>query len=454
MKYNHIVSYVTERPWAIREEKLRAIADILALRASGLTLTLQEIEARIGERREPVATPSGPTSIAVLPIFGVLSHRMNMMSDISGGTSTERISEQIRELAADPTIEHIVLDIDSEGGIIEGIPELWQAIFEARKQKNITAISNAMAASAAYWLGSAATEFVATPSGSVGSIGVFHLHMEQSKAIEEEGIVVTITRQPELKSEGNPFEPLSQGAKDHIQQRVDEAYGMFVRDVAKGRGVKVSEVRENYGQGRMLGVKDAFEAGMIDKIETLDQVLRRLTGGQAGKKRSMRAEESTGQMVLDDSDITNADGLHAEPGETPPDGGVVPQSISEELAPEDTAWEEPAAGDFTDNSREGCSDEEKNRIARHYAWAPEMPPVGFGDLALPHHRPSDGYVVPNAVRKAKSELSQTQKIPDADKPMVEAHLDGHMKKIEQDRERRQGKIWLWIERQRLRLMES
>lgn len=299
MRYERIVNYITDRPWAILEEKLHAIGDLIALRASGLTLTEQEVQARIGETREGSTQTEG--AIAVVPIFGVMSHRMNMLSAYSGGTSTELLAAKIRQLAGDASIQAIVLDIDSEGGMVEGVPELWSTIYKARGEKRIIAVANAMAASAAYYVASAAEEIVATPSGSVGSIGVLHIHMEVSKAAEAAGIKYTITRAGEHKAELNPYEPLSDDAQEYIQGRVDEAYEMFVRDVAKGRGVKVAEVRKNYGQGRMLSAKNALEAGMIDRIATLDEVLSKLVGQQ--RKKAMRAEDTFHISVAPDDSI-------------------------------------------------------------------------------------------------------------------------------------------------------
>jgi len=223
-------------------------------------------------------------SVAVVPVMGVISHRANMLTEFSGGTSTEILAQDIRQLASDGSIETIVLDIDSEGGNVEGVPELWKTIYEARQKKTVVAVANAMAASAAYHIGSAATEFVATPSGSVGSIGVFHVHADESKAIEEAGIKLTITKAG--KTEGNPFEPLADEGKDFIQSRVDEAYSTFVRDVAKGRGVPVGDVRNGYGEGRLLGAKEALDLGMIDRIATLDETIGRYAS--TARKRSNR----------------------------------------------------------------------------------------------------------------------------------------------------------------------
>jgi signal peptide peptidase SppA len=298
MKYPRIVSYVCDRPWAILEEKLQAIAEFVSLYANGFTLTPKDVEARVGEKKSRQGRTKG--AVAVVPVMGVLSHRANMLSDISGGTSTEVLAQDIRMLAANDSIASIILDIDSEGGNVEGITELWKEIYDARQQKNVVAVANAMAASAAYWIGSAATEFVATPSGSVGSIGVLHVHAEESKALEDAGIKLTVTKAGKYKGEGMPFEPLSDDAKDFIQGRVDEAYSMFVKDVAKGRDVPVAEVRKGYGQGRLLGAKEAKDLGMIDRIATLDETVSRLASKGADRVVTI-AEAQEAEIVAQEA---------------------------------------------------------------------------------------------------------------------------------------------------------
>jgi signal peptide peptidase SppA len=290
MNYPRIISYITEQPWAILESKAVAIMELMALREAGLTLTQQEIEARIGQpkKREPKGG-----SIAVLPVMGVLSHRMNLLNEVSGGTSTERLTKDFRQFVGDDTVGAIVLDIDSEGGVIDGIPELAAEIYRSRGTKPIVAVANSMAASAAYYIASAADEIVVTPSGSVGSIGVMHIHAEQSQRAEKEGVKFTVTKAGKYKGEGNPFEPLSEEAEEYIQKTVDKCYEMFVKDVARSRGVGAAEVRNGFGEGRMVLAKDAKQLGMVDRIETLDETLARLST-ESGRSRAMRAEAVAG----------------------------------------------------------------------------------------------------------------------------------------------------------------
>jgi hypothetical protein len=112
--------------------------------------------------------------------------------------------------------------------------------------------------------------------------------------------------------------------------------------------------------------------------------------------------------------------------------GVSPSSVSSEKADENTPWSAPSLKDFTDKSWGDLTASEKSNIGRHYAWAAEMPPATFGDLKLPHHQASNGYVVWNGVRAAMGALLGARggvSIPSADKSAVHAHLSGHYKQF-------------------------
>jgi archaellum component FlaF (FlaF/FlaG flagellin family) len=108
--------------------------------------------------------------------------------------------------------------------------------------------------------------------------------------------------------------------------------------------------------------------------------------------------------------------------------GVVPKNISTKKAPEDEEWSAPTLSDFTDKTWKDLSDDEKNNIAEHYAWAKEMPPINFGDLKLPHHRPSDGAVVWAAVANAAARLNQTN-LPSGIIDKVKSHIEEHYKQF-------------------------
>src|SRR3990167_6451821 len=204
MKYQHIIAEIFRKPWAILPEKLRIMADLVKMRSQGEKLSEEQIRERIGAAVRK--SPRTVGAVAVLPIHGVISHRINVMSDISGGTSIERLTAQFREALANPDVKTLVFDVDSPGGAVDGVPELASEIFEARGRKKMIAVASTMAASAAYWLASAADELVVTPSGEVGSIGVFAMHEDWSKWLDQEGIKVSLISAGKFKTEGNPWE--------------------------------------------------------------------------------------------------------------------------------------------------------------------------------------------------------------------------------------------------------
>lgn len=289
MKYARVIEYVASSLWAITEQKMAEIVEVLAFRASGQAFTAEELQARIGGGVEaPVSSRSG--AVAIIPIRGTIAHRMGGMEDMSGGVSCEAISRMLRAAVADTSVGSIVLDIDSPGGTVTGLQELAAEIRAAREQKRIVAVANGLMASAAYWLGSQASEVVAIPSGEVGSIGVVMPHKDISAALEKEGIKVRVFRSSKHKWAGNPFEPLSDEQAAEIKERVDAAGAQFDKDVAAGRGVSLATVRAGYGEGRVLDAKAAKAAGLIDRIATMDETIARLIGRKVSVSGGARAE--------------------------------------------------------------------------------------------------------------------------------------------------------------------
>ena len=197
-----------------------------------------------------------------------------------------------REALADETVSQILLDIDSPGGSVYGVGELAAEIYAARSAKPIVAVSNSLAASAAYWIGSAASEFYVTPGGEVGSIGVWQAHEDWSKALDEAGVKTTLISAGKFKVEGNPYEPLSQEARDFMQLRTDEYYSAFTKAVAKGRGVGIDAVRSGMGQGRVLGADAALAENMVDGIATFDEVVKKMQRAAKPARSALKAAQN------------------------------------------------------------------------------------------------------------------------------------------------------------------
>lgn len=298
MKYAHILLAVASEFWAIDPNKLDQIVAFLALQASGEKLSSEEIQARISKQAErDVARQDG--AVAILPLRGVIANRMSLMNDISGGTSSEGFGRMFDAAVADPGVKAIVIDVDSPGGVVNGVDELSSKIFGARGTKPIISHVNAYSASAAYWISTAADEMVLSPTAEVGSIGVMGVHDDISAALEQAGIKKTMITAGKFKGEGFPYGPLSEEALAHRQEKVDAYYDQFVRALARNRNVSLSTVREDFGQGRMVMAERAVELGMADSIATLQDTVKRFApvSSTAEKKKFPAAREKRALMI-------------------------------------------------------------------------------------------------------------------------------------------------------------
>ena len=219
------------------------------------------------------------TEVAVIPLRGTITPRGSFFSLLfGGGGGLQAFRDQFRQAMADGNVSAVVLDIDSPGGLIDLVQETADEVRGARGGKPIVAIANTCCASAAYWIGSQADEFVITPSGQAGSIGVFMVHEDISRLEAAMGIKTTIISAGEHKTDGNPYEPLSKSAKQAFQNEVDDLYAMFTDAVAAGRGVTAQAVRAGYGRGRSVLAEEAVRIGLADRVETFEQVMSRLGG--------------------------------------------------------------------------------------------------------------------------------------------------------------------------------
>lgn len=272
------LSRAAMEPWLILPEQLAVISEIVARYFSGEKFSAEEVELRTNGGKRPAERIAG--DVAVLPLFGTIFPRANLFTDVSGATSAEMFGKRFDALMKDPEIGAIVLDVDSPGGQAPGIEELGQKIYQARGRKPIVAVANHLMASAAYWIGTAADEVVATPSAEVGSVGAYAIHEDLSAAMEKEGVKVSVFKAGRYKAELNPYEPLSDEARTRVQEMLDEVHGQFVAAVAKHRGESEDRVRSDFGEGRLVSSRKAVELGMADRVATLEEVVEGLRRGE------------------------------------------------------------------------------------------------------------------------------------------------------------------------------
>lgn len=277
-RYAHVVGFCVSHPWSVMPEMLPVIAGILAKRMAGIEADRSEIEAALVNRKNLPQPRAG--SIGIIPVYGVIGPRMNLLSEMSGGTTFEKLSGQLREAMANPDVKTILLDVDSPGGSVAGNAEFASQVLAARKKKPIIAQAQYTMGSAAYHLAAAATEIVAAPSARVGSIGSYMIHNDLSKALADLGIKRTFISAGEGKVDGNETEPLTEAARARMESAVNDAYLQFVNNVVKGRGAGMTTERVTKDwKAHVYGAAEAQTIGMIDRVATLDETIARILTG-------------------------------------------------------------------------------------------------------------------------------------------------------------------------------
>lgn len=229
------------------------------------------------ETETTVETASDDDGIRVIAIRGMIIPRYEDSGWDWPFTCMDELQADLRDAIADPAVRGVILDIRSPGGICWLVPETAKLIRELSAVKPIYGVADPQAASAGYYLLAPCTRRYVTRSGEVGSIGVWTMHVDQSKMLDEIGLKVTLIFEGAHKVDGNPFEPLPDDVKADLQREVKITYDMFTGDVAQFVGVSLEKVLTDFGQGRCLQAADALAAGMVDGIASLDDVRAALT---------------------------------------------------------------------------------------------------------------------------------------------------------------------------------
>lgn len=261
--FSRIRRALYNQPWAITDHQFDVIAGVIEAAASdfnaGKTMPARE--------KPKLRYMSG---VPVIPIEDTISKKMNLLSDVSGGTSIESLNQQFTEALASDS-RAIIFAIDSPGGGIPGVPEFATRVFEARQSgKTIISSIEGLGASAAYWIGVASDEVYASEGSEVGSVGVIARIIDDTRAMKNEGFDPIVIRSSELKAPG--VGPMSPAQSNAVQQRVMEFDGMFKGFLGRARpGLDLTVA----GNGNTFAAAEALHLGLIDGIATLESLVAR-----------------------------------------------------------------------------------------------------------------------------------------------------------------------------------
>ena len=319
---NALINLVNRQAWAIQESWLDLIHEILYAHYYSNGRNISEIESQLGRPLSNKYVPeiygindSGVNSlinddnnkkyqkkILVIPVNGTLAKRLNLFDAISGGTSLEIIRRDVINAINNPDIDAIVLNAYSPGGTVAGTKELADVIYQGRNVKPIIGHVDSLAASACYWIVSAAEKItISSETASVGSIGVIAAHYDYSERDKKNGVKRTFIYAGKYKAAGNDAEPLSDESYKIIKEMIDSLYTIFVDNVATYRDVNYKKVLSDWADGRTFLAEEAIKKGMVDEIKTLEDTI--LMAAEMSDNHSSIEEEYEKAEPIDDSEV-------------------------------------------------------------------------------------------------------------------------------------------------------
>jgi len=184
-----------------------------------------------------------------------------------GGCDIGLVSQMLDDANEDDGISRIILDFNTPGGTVTGVPELADKI--AGMEKEVVAFTDSQCCSAGYWLASAAKEFYCTGSSEVGSIGVWMAHFDYSRQMKNEGVEVTEIKAGTWKTMGAYWRPLSDSEKAILQAGVDKIHAQFKEAVTVRRNISDEDM-----QGQVFDGEEAAERGLVSGlVSDLNEIL-------------------------------------------------------------------------------------------------------------------------------------------------------------------------------------
>jgi signal peptide peptidase SppA len=324
---------VLAAPWMMTPEMVSTVLSI----ADRDNATPEAVAAQLGRPLDNTRAVELRGPVAVIPVEGVITRYASIFSEISGGVSIETLATDLRAALDNPAVSAIVLAIDSPGGEANGVGEFAAMVRAADATKPVTAYVGGMAASAGYYIASAAGEIVASPDAILGNIGVI-MGVPDPEKRGSRTIDFISSQSPHKRPD-----PRTEGGRSRLQATVDALADVFIGAVAQYRGITPEAVQAIGGD--ILVGQAAIDAGLADRLGSFEGVIAQLTE-QAREPRRIGpagrvAAQGTGGIMAEQN-LTRWQKFQAWLGGEGDDSAFVPAQIASQGPPPAPASTAPA----------------------------------------------------------------------------------------------------------------
>ncbi len=213
---------------------------------------------------------------AVIDVTGLISE--------SSETSAISVIRGLRNAIENDQTKGIILRMNTPGGTPVQSAYIYDEIRRIKKEKPelpIYAVVSDICASGGYYIASATDKIFVNESSIVGSIGVIMNGFGFVNAMEKLGVERRLLIAGEHKAILDPFLPISEQEKGHIQTMLNGIHQQFIDSVKQGRGERLKVVENpDLFSGLVWTGSDSIKLGLTDGISTVDLVAKELVGAE------------------------------------------------------------------------------------------------------------------------------------------------------------------------------
>lgn len=215
---------------------------------------------------ESVKAPKqkGKANIGVVFAEGSIVEQLTARYQTSASITYE-VAQEIYEMAEDPSIDAIVLRVNSPGGSAFTSEQIWYAVQNAAKKKPVVASMGDYAASGGYYISCAAHKIVAEPTTLTGSIGIFGMFPNVAGLFSKTGVSMDGVKTAQYADFGAMGRPMTENEKALMQRYINQGYATFLERVSNGRGIPVEKL-DPIAQGRVWTGAEALRIGLVDQL--------------------------------------------------------------------------------------------------------------------------------------------------------------------------------------------
>lgn len=300
MKLNALANAISRHVWHIEEshaQSLLPIAVMLLEKGESIVVNVDDSCSKPFALSAVSGTQHGLDAdhaeglIAIFPLNGPM-----MKQDTpSGEPGTLTMGSWVKQARENPSVIGGIMLVDSPGGQVDGNETFQSEIKSFDKVKPIITLVNGYMCSAAYEVGSAPREIIASERANlIGSIGTMFKAIDSKGRMEQLGYKIVEAYADDSTDKNKAYNELVDGKPKKMKQEIlNPLNNIFLQTVKENRGDKLKADEPGVLSGTVFTAELAVSNGLIDSIGNFDYAVQRVRELAAAKKNDNSKTDNT-----------------------------------------------------------------------------------------------------------------------------------------------------------------